>query len=129
MKMGSSLQICLIHHERSLPVYGSSPDNAEDTLSTEVSDFADVFSKIEADVPPYRDFDCTIDLQPGALPPTGKVYNLTVEEDTVLKDNIDKGFIRKSVSPFGAPCFFVKKPDWTGDKNFVYVWIIVASIE
>ena len=28
-----------------------------------------------------------------------------------LKENIDKGFIRESASPFGAPCFFIKKKD------------------
>ncbi len=28
-----------------------------------------------------------------------------------IEENISKNFIRKSTSPFGAPCFFVKKKD------------------
>jgi hypothetical protein len=33
------------------------------------------------------------------------------EMEEWLKENIDKGFIGKSSSPFGAPCFFIKKKD------------------
>jgi hypothetical protein len=75
-----------------------------------------MFSKDAADLlPPHREHDCVIDLVPGSLPPVGRVYKLTAEEDAILKDwlndNLSKGFIRESNSPFGAPCFFVKKPD------------------
>ncbi|KAI3631134.1 hypothetical protein MIR68_010624 [Amoeboaphelidium protococcarum] len=39
------------------------------------------------------------------------MYKLTQEEDAVMRDwlkkNVDRGFIRKSQSPYGVPCFFV----------------------
>ena len=35
------------------------------------------------------------------------------EMKTQLKDLVDKGFIRSSVSPWGAPILFVKKKDGT----------------
>ena len=35
------------------------------------------------------------------------------ELKTQLKDLVDKGFIRPSVSPWGAPILFVKKKDGT----------------
>ncbi|KAH9274692.1 hypothetical protein BASA83_002883 [Batrachochytrium salamandrivorans] len=44
-----------------------------------------------------------------------KDYQLTREEDKVMQewisDNLAKGFIRNSSSPYGAPCFFVKQKD------------------
>ncbi|KAI3642371.1 hypothetical protein MP228_011926 [Amoeboaphelidium protococcarum] len=63
------------------------------------------------------DKDCTIQLKYDAKPPVGKMYKLTQEEDAVMRDwlkkNVDRGFIRKSQSPYGVPCFFVRKADWT----------------
>ena len=65
-------------------------------------------------MPPHRTFDCRIDIVPGSKPPHGRVYSLTVPEDEELKqwldDMLNKGFIRPSTSPYGAPCFFVKRP-------------------
>ncbi|KAH9265281.1 hypothetical protein BASA83_011182 [Batrachochytrium salamandrivorans] len=43
------------------------------------------------------------------------IYQLTREEDKVMQEwiaeNLAKGFIRNSSSPYGAPCFFVKQKD------------------
>ncbi len=96
--------------------------NNEVKLPEEISDYADVFSKENADkLPEHRPWDCKIDLIPGEYPPVGRCYSLTREEDEALKEwlqeNINKGFIRESTSPFGAPCFFVRKPDWQNDKK------------
>jgi hypothetical protein len=79
-------------------------------------EYKQLFSEIEADkLPPHRDYDCAIDTVPGSQPPYSKHYSLTVEEDKVLQEyiatNYKKGFIRKSSSPYGSPCFFVKKKD------------------
>ncbi|KAH9263507.1 transposon Tf2-3 polyprotein [Batrachochytrium salamandrivorans] len=81
-----------------------------------LSSFSSLFSEDQAEtLPPYRDFDCSIDLKPGSEPFHGKIYQLTREEDKVMqewiKDNLRKGFIRNSSSPHGAPCFFVKQKD------------------
>jgi len=100
-------------------VLSSSPPSAPETsslLPSDIADFSDVFAKTGADqLPPHRIYDCAVDLRPGATPPTGRAYNLTVAEDTAmqewLQDNLSRGFIRKSSSPYAAPCFFVKKKD------------------
>jgi transposase InsO family protein len=46
-------------------------------------------------------------------PPYGQIYHLSQDEDKLLqeylKDNVEKGFIRKSTSSAGAPIFFVDK--------------------
>jgi hypothetical protein len=78
--------------------------------------YKDVFSETLANIlPPHRQFDFAINLQPNSIPPYSKVYSLTVEERTAMKEwikgNLDKGFIRPSKSPYGAPCFFIKKKD------------------
>ncbi|KAH9245628.1 hypothetical protein BASA81_016879 [Batrachochytrium salamandrivorans] len=70
----------------------------------------------EADIlPSHRSFDCTINLSSSTEPSYGKIYQLTREEDKVMQewiqDNLAKGFIRNSSSPYGAPCFFVKQKD------------------
>ncbi len=76
--------------------------------------FPRLFSEEEAlKLPPHRDYDCVIDLQPNPAPARGKVYSLTQEEDRVLKEWINeclqKGFIRPSSSPWASPCFYVKQ--------------------
>ncbi|CAJ0928188.1 unnamed protein product [Ranitomeya imitator] len=74
----------------------------------------DVFSKRAADtLPPHRPYDCPIDLLPGAEPPRGRVYPLSLPETEAMsqyiQENLARGFIRKSVSPVGAGFFFVQK--------------------
>jgi len=59
----------------------------------------------------------TIDLVPGSQLYLGTIYSLTVKEMIALKEyikeNLLKGFIRKSKSPAGAPILFVVKKDGT----------------
>jgi len=59
--------------------------------------------------------DISIDLIPGGQLYYGPIYSLTVEEMKALreylKENLHKGFIRKSRSPAGAPVLFVRKHD------------------
>jgi hypothetical protein len=86
------------------------------TLPDKYSEFADVFSKENADIlPEHRPYDCPIDLQENAQPPFGPIYNLSQPELKALREYIDenlaKGFIRHSKSPAGAPILFVKKKD------------------
>uniref|UniRef100_A0A8C5QSG8 Gypsy retrotransposon integrase-like protein 1 n=1 Tax=Leptobrachium leishanense TaxID=445787 RepID=A0A8C5QSG8_9ANUR len=78
--------------------------------------FSHVFEKKGADtLPPHRPYDCPVDLLPGAPIPYGRIYPLSEPELLVLKDyiddNLEKGFIRPSTSPAGAPIFFVGKKD------------------
>ena len=81
-----------------------------------IKKYKNLFSKSAADsMPPRRPNDVPIKVIPGATPTYAKVYSLTAEEDATLvawlKENLGKNFITPSSSPWGAPCFFVKKKD------------------
>jgi hypothetical protein len=78
--------------------------------------YSDVFpDDLPARLPPKRAVDHEIDLVPGSAPPSRPTYRLSPPEMDELKkqlqDLIDHGFIRPSVSPYGAPVLFVKKKD------------------
>ncbi len=96
-----------------------SPDTQEPDLSAippEYHDLADVFSEKEAkNLPAHRPYDHKIPLEPGTSPPFGPIYPMSPAELETLRkyceDNLNKGFIRHSQSPCGAPVLFVKKPD------------------
>lgn len=80
-------------------------------------EFPDVLDGIpEGDpMPPQRDIDHTIVLEPGAAPPNRGVIRLSQPELQELykqvTDLLDRGYIRPSVSPYGAPVLFAKKKD------------------
>ena len=83
-------------------------------LPSVYSGFSDVFDKAQAEVlPPHRSYDCRIDLIPGAVLPSCRVYALSVKETEYLKEYIDthvqRGWIRTSRSPAASPLFFVPK--------------------
>lgn len=104
------------------PLVESKPEDSGNVLPQEISDFADVFEVKTSDtLPPHRSYDCEIQINPNSKPPVGRLYSQTVEETEIMKgwidENLKKGFIRPSSSPFAAPCFFVRKPDWTNDKK------------
>ena len=86
----------------------------EVTLPKEYISLQDVFDKTQAEVlPPHRVYDCQIDLVPGALLPSCRVYALSEKETKFLKEyidtNVERGFIRPSRSPAASPLFFVPK--------------------
>nr|GFC99685.1 putative reverse transcriptase domain-containing protein [Tanacetum cinerariifolium] len=66
-------------------------------------------------LPPTRQVVFQIDLIPGAAPAARAPYQLAPpkmkELSEQLKELSDKGFIRPSSSPWGAPVLFVKKKD------------------
>mgnify|MGYP006280086663 CR=1 FL=1 len=82
-----------------------------------LKEFADVFPSDLPGLPPQRDIDHHIDLEPGHPPPARPIYRLSYKELAELKKQInellDQGFIRPSKSPFGAPILFVPKKDGT----------------
>ncbi len=78
-------------------------------------EFLKAFDQAEADkLPPHRDCDHEIKLQPGTTPPHGPLYGMSEDELIVLRkflqENLDKGFIRASTSPAASPVLFAKKP-------------------
>jgi hypothetical protein len=78
-------------------------------------EFKDVFLNELPGLPPQRDLDFTIELKPSAEPISKTLYRMTVpklcELQIQLKELLDLGIIRPSVSHWGAPVIFVKKKD------------------
>ncbi|GJT01308.1 putative reverse transcriptase domain-containing protein [Tanacetum coccineum] len=76
-------------------------------------DFLEVFPEDLPGLPPTRQVEFQIDLVPGAAPVARAPYQLAPSEmkelSEQLKELSDKGFIRPSSSPWGAPVLFVKK--------------------
>ena len=66
-------------------------------------------------MPPVREVDFEIDLEPGTAPISKAPYRMAPAELRELKEQLkellDKGFIRPSVSSWGSPILFVKKKD------------------
>ena len=80
-----------------------------------VKEFSDVFPKELPGIPPEREIDFSIDLTPGTTPISKAPYRMATAElqelKTQLQELLEKGYIRPSVSPWGAPVLFVKKKD------------------
>ncbi|GJY34112.1 putative reverse transcriptase domain-containing protein [Tanacetum coccineum] len=80
-----------------------------------VRDFPEVFPEDLSGLPPTRQVEFQIDLMPGAAPVARAPYRLAPSEMKELSEQLqelsDKGFIRPSSSPWGAPVLFVKKKD------------------
>ncbi|GJX30309.1 putative reverse transcriptase domain-containing protein [Tanacetum coccineum] len=80
-----------------------------------VQDFPEVFPEDLSGIPPTRQVEFQIDLIPSAAPVARAPYRLAPSEMKELSDQLkelsDKGFIRPSSSPWGAPVLFVKKKD------------------
>ena len=76
-----------------------------------------MFPKDFPGLPPAREIDFRIDLVPATEPISKTLYRMAPAEMAELKlqlqELLDKGFIRPSVSPWGAPILFVKKKDGT----------------
>ncbi|GJS80437.1 putative reverse transcriptase domain-containing protein [Tanacetum coccineum] len=80
-----------------------------------VKEFLDVFPEDLPGLPPVRQVEFQIDLIPGAAPIAQTPYRLAPSEMQELSNQLqeltDRGFIRPSTSPWGAPVLFVKKKD------------------
>jgi hypothetical protein len=80
-----------------------------------VCEHPDVFPNDLPGMPPDRDVEFIIELQPGTAPISKRPYRMPPNELAELKiqlhDLLDKGFIRPSASPWGCPALFVKKKD------------------
>ncbi|KAL0549259.1 hypothetical protein IC582_013740 [Cucumis melo] len=90
---------------------------ADVSLSSEpvVRDYPDVFPEELPGLPPHREVEFAIELESGTVPISRAPYRMAPAELKELKvqlqELLDKGFIRPSVSPWGAPVLFVKKKD------------------
>ncbi|GJS52345.1 putative reverse transcriptase domain-containing protein [Tanacetum coccineum] len=80
-----------------------------------IHNFPEVFPDDLPGLPPPRQVEFRIELVPGAAPVARAPYRLAPSElkelSDQLKELLEKGFIRPSSSPWGAPVLFVKKKD------------------
>ncbi|XP_012480937.1 uncharacterized protein LOC105795827 [Gossypium raimondii] len=90
-----------------------------------VKDFSDVFSGELPGLPPRREVEFGIELLLGTTPVSIAPYRMALKELVELKAQIsellDRGFIRPSVSLWGAPVLFVKKKDGTMRMSFGFL--------
>ncbi|GBG84045.1 hypothetical protein CBR_g37922 [Chara braunii] len=102
---------CFLH---ALPPHDASPtDSSSDPRITELLDaYGDVFEGPHG-VVPDQPIHHEIILEDGAVPSRGCIYRMSEEELSVLRaqldDLLEKGWIRPSSSPYGAPVLFVRK--------------------
>jgi hypothetical protein len=82
-----------------------------------VNEFPNVFPEELPGMPPDRDTEFVIELKPGTAPIYKTPYRMATPELAEFKEHIkkllEKGFIRPSSSPWGAPMIFVLKKDGT----------------
>ncbi|WVZ52807.1 LOW QUALITY PROTEIN: hypothetical protein U9M48_003829 [Paspalum notatum var. saurae] len=82
-----------------------------------VCDYPDVFPEELPGLPPDRDVEFGIDLVPGTALETIRMAPDELREPKVqLQEQLDKGFIRPSSSPWGCPALFVEKKDQGGKR-------------
>ena len=83
-----------------------------------------MFSEEFPGLPPYREIKFSIDVVPSATPASITPYRMAPlrlkELKLQLQELLEKGFIRPSVSPWGAPCFLLRRKM----VHFSYVSII-----
>jgi hypothetical protein len=82
-----------------------------------VNEFPDVFPEELPGMPPDRDIEFVMKLKPGTTPIYMTPYRMATPELAEWKEHVkellEKGFIRPSSSPWGAPVIFVPKKDGT----------------
>ncbi|WVZ84710.1 hypothetical protein U9M48_031705 [Paspalum notatum var. saurae] len=83
-------------------------------------EYPDVFPEELPGLPPDRDVEFRIDLVPGTTPVSKRPYRMVPDElkelKTQLQEQLDKGFIHPSSSPWGCPALFVEKKDQGGKR-------------
>ncbi|WVZ52593.1 hypothetical protein U9M48_003639, partial [Paspalum notatum var. saurae] len=85
-----------------------------------VCEFPDVFPEELLGLPPDRNVEFSIEPVPCTAPVSKRPYKMAPDElkelKTQLQEQLDKGFIRPSSSPWGCPALFVEKKDQGGKR-------------
>ena len=80
-----------------------------------MKDYPDVFPEELLGMPPDRDIEFLIELLPGTRPISKIPYWMPAydleEIKKQIKELLEKGYIRRSSSPWGAPVLLVEKKD------------------
>jgi hypothetical protein len=108
----------------------------KELVPEEYHKYLDIFNEEKAHwFPESRPWDHKIEMKEGFEPKSFKNYNLTPAEqnelDKFLKENLKKGYIRRSQSPMASPFFFVSEKDrklWPcQDYRYLNNWTIKNS--
>ncbi|KAK8593761.1 hypothetical protein V6N12_045835 [Hibiscus sabdariffa] len=98
-----------------------------------ISKYIDVFPEEHHGLPPVREVEFGIDVQPGVNPVSITPYIMAPIELKELQKQLQElqnmGFIRPSSSPWGAPVLFVKKKDGTMRLCIDYRQLNVVTIK
>jgi hypothetical protein len=100
----------------------SLPDSTIHNLKVEsleqipvIKEYPDIFPEELPGLPPNWDIEFAIDLAPGTAPIAKRPYRMAFTELAELKKQLSeleqKGYVRPSSSPWGAPVLFVEKKD------------------
>jgi hypothetical protein len=118
--LGARIFACATKKNVAFAIYatpmGTLTEKGIQEIPMQYHDFKDVFEKKNVDIlSEHRPYDCVIELQDGAQPLFGPIYNLSQIELAVLHEYIDeklsKIFIRHSKLPTGVSILFEKKKD------------------
>jgi hypothetical protein len=108
----------------------ASPDFASIPM---VCEFSDVFPEDLPRLPPDRDVEFTIELEPGTAPISQCPYRMAPKKLAEIKKQLaellEMGFICPSSSPWGYPTIFVKKKDDTLRMCVDYCPLNVVTIK
>jgi hypothetical protein len=92
-------------------------DASQGPMGPVVNEFPNVFPEELPGMPPDWDFKFVIELMPSTAPIYKTPYKMATLELPKMKEHIkeflEKGFIRPSSCPWGAPVIFVPKKDGT----------------
>ncbi|XP_073033845.1 uncharacterized protein [Primulina eburnea] len=110
-------------------------EKSESTLSEipVVNEFQDIFPDEIPGFPPPREIEFSIELNSGTTPISKAPYRMAPLELKELKEQLqellNKGYIRPSVSPWGAPMLFVRKKDGSMQLFIDYRQLNQATIK
>ncbi|KAL2888509.1 retrovirus polyprotein [Ceratocystis lukuohia] len=91
------------------------PDQVKAALPKQYADLWEAFAHAGERLPPHKPgLDTKLEIEPGKEAPWGPLYQMSRDELLVLRKTltelVEKGFIRTSSSPAGAPVLFARKP-------------------
>ncbi|GKA00791.1 retrotransposon-related protein [Tanacetum coccineum] len=106
--------MCCMVPSASLNLMQCSVDTQSIELQTLLEEYADVFKEPKT-LPPHRSFDHQIPLKEGEVNVNIRPYRYPPAQkdviETMVKELLDSGVIRRSHSPFSSPIVMVKKKD------------------
>jgi len=103
----------LVPSDLVLPIATHAKASPDLTSIPVVCEFSDVFPEDLRRLPPDREVEFSIELEPGTAPISRRPYRMAPRELAEMKKQLEelmeKGFIHPSSSPWGYPAIFVKK--------------------